>query len=283
MPDFDNQFFLDITEAIEYSALQRGYQLLLCNSRRQPLVEEAHIRQLAEQGIEGAILAHDPQLPFPASHSYLESANIPYVALFSAPSSANCDSIAVDDYAGANQAMRYLFSLGHRNIAFCSPTDGAAPHPRQKAYQEIMTLSGLPTPEHFFIPRDALDDMRGREYLSKILSCSPVPKAIFDGNDRTPLVLQKRLTELGISVPTDLSIIGFDNLRLTEHLPVPLTTIDQPKFEMGRRAVDFLLERIEFGHALEPRKEMFEPHLVIRESCGMAPSHMDHGPLVGQR
>ncbi|MEO7650992.1 MAG: GntR family transcriptional regulator, partial [Bryobacteraceae bacterium] len=116
LPDIGNQFFVEITEAIEYTALQRGYQLLLCNSRHQPAVEEMHLRQLAAQRAVGVILAHDPHAPFPASAALLAQASIPYVALFSSPSESLCDSVMLDDAGGVNQVMRYLYSLGHRRI-----------------------------------------------------------------------------------------------------------------------------------------------------------------------
>jgi DNA-binding LacI/PurR family transcriptional regulator len=71
-------------------------------------------------------------------------------------------------------------------------------------------------------------------------------------------------------VPQELSVVGFDNMRLIEHLPVPLTTVDQPKLEMGRRAAEMLFDRIEIGHSGAPRSEMFQPRLIIRDSCAIA-------------
>jgi LacI family transcriptional regulator len=93
---------------------------------------------------------------------------------------------------------------------------------------------------------------------------------LFTGNDRVALVVLKHLAEMGVKVPQDLSVIGFDNVRLTEHLPVALTTVDQPKLEMGRRAAEMLFERIEIGHPGAPRAEMFPPRLIIRDSCAIA-------------
>jgi LacI family transcriptional regulator len=91
----------------------------------------------------------------------------------------------------------------------------------------------------------------------------------------------KHLSDLGIKVPQEVSVVGFDNLRFTEHLPVPLTTVDQPTQEMGRRAVELLLERIDVGKDRPPRREVFHPHLIIRDSCAIActPEHFEV-PLV---
>ncbi|MDO8944578.1 MAG: substrate-binding domain-containing protein, partial [Desulfobacterales bacterium] len=84
------------------------------------------------------------------------------------------------------------------------------------------------------------------------------------------LMLMTNLAALNVPVPHAFSVVGFDNLRFVQHLPVPLTTIDQPKQEMGRRAAEMLLERIETGSSSPYRQEMFTPHLVIRESCSVA-------------
>jgi LacI family transcriptional regulator len=277
LPDIANAFFIEITEAIEYTALQRGYQLLLCNSRHQPSVEEMHLRQLAEQGVVGVILAHDPHAPFPQSASLLEQAKIPYVALFSSQAEALCDTVTVDDIGGVNQMMRYLYSLGHRRIAFCRPIPGDEAHPREKAYLDFMARNGCPVPPHFLIPYRSLEDDAGAEVLARVLDSPAVPTAFFAGNDRTALLLMRRLAALGVRVPQDVSVAGFDNLRFTEDLPVPLTTVDQPKQEMGRRAAELLLERIELGISAPARAHVFEPHLVIRESCAVP-----RPPLAGQ-
>jgi len=82
-----------------------------------------------------------------------------------------------------------------------------------------------------------------------------------------------------VRVPQDIAVIGFDNMRFTEHLPVALTTVDQPKLEMGRRAAELLLERIEIGVAGPPRAETYEPRLIIRDSCAIAPAEDVLSPL----
>ena len=167
--------------------------------------------------------------------------------------------------------MRYLRSLGHRRIAFCRPAPGRCPHPREKAYLDFMARMDCPAPPRYLIPYEWLDDDSAAENLQAMIQEPLAPTAFFAGNDRAALLLLKRLAELGLRVPEDVSVAGFDNLRFTEYLPVPLTTVDQPKQEMGRRVVELLLERIELG-ASAPQVKVFQPHLVIRESCGVPPA-----------
>ena len=283
LPDIVNEFYIEITEAIEYVALQREYQLLLCNSRHQPAIEESHIRQLVEQRVDGVILAHDPHMPFPPSASLLKEAHIPHVALFNSPSALACDSVLVDDYAGVNQALRYLSSLGHRRIAFCRPVAGERPHPRERAYLEFMSRNGWAVPEGYVIPREALDGAAGRDTLRRLFEMNPPPTAVFTGNDHLALIVLKHLASLQIDVPHEVSVAGFDNLRFTEHLPIPLTTVDQPKQQMGRRAVELLLERLEFDLSPDPRVEVFQPHLIIRESCAVVSVGSRFPAVVGDR
>jgi DNA-binding LacI/PurR family transcriptional regulator len=193
------------------------------------------------------------------------------VLLFSTPAEVHCSSVSVDDSAGVEQVMRYLFSLGHRHIAFGRPVEGDLPHPREREYVRLMEQQVGPVPPRFILPYEALDDSMCRATLEQLLAVEPRPTALFAGNDRVALVLLKHLSAMGVNVPHEMSVVGFDNLRFTEHLPVPLTTVDQPKQEMGRRAVELLLERIELVGGGEPRSEVFHPHLVIRDSCAMAP------------
>ncbi|HTF66417.1 MAG TPA: GntR family transcriptional regulator, partial [Edaphobacter sp.] len=116
LPDIANRFFSEVAESIEYTALQRGYQILLCNSRHQSNLEEFHIRQIVTHRVKGVILAHDPNQEVPHSLKLLREAGIPAVLLFSTTREADCDSVVLDDRAGVEQALRYLFSLGHRRI-----------------------------------------------------------------------------------------------------------------------------------------------------------------------
>ena len=281
-PDITDQFYSELTKSIEYCALHRGYHLLLCNSWHQLAQEELHIQHLASRPVSGVILAHDPQLPMPAAVSQLNAAGIPYVVLFSSPAEVACDSVMVDDRAGVDQIMRYLLSLGHRHVAFCRAVPGEEPHPRELEYHRFMAHNDLPVAPHFVVPYDSLDDSACRATLENLFRQSPRPTALFGCNDRVAMVVMKHLFDLGIKVPQEVSVVGFDNLRFTEHLPVPLTTVDQPTQEMGRRAVELLLERIEGGKDRPPRQEVFHPHLIIRDSCAMAavPEHLEVSPVT---
>jgi GntR family transcriptional regulator, arabinose operon transcriptional repressor len=270
LPDIANRFFAEITEAVEYAALQRGYQLLLCNSRHSPAIEDIHLRQLTATGVSGVILGHDPNREFPAGMRYLEEASIPAVFLFSSPQSALYDSVMLDETGGVEQVMRYLLSLGHTQVAFVRAVPGERPHPREQAFRAIVERGCGKVDERLIVPYENCDDARCQNMLEQLLSLSPPPTAIFTGNDRMALVVLKHLAALGVKVPQELSVIGFDNVRLTEHLPVALTTVDQPKLEMGRRASEMLFERIEIADCGAPRAEMFQSRLIIRDSCAIA-------------
>lgn len=268
LPDFTNRFFAEVAEAIEYAAFQRGYQVLLCNSRHQAHLEDQHLKQLAARKVDGVILAHQPNQEIPQSLGLLHAAGIPAVLLFSSARNADCDSVVLDDRAGVEQALRYLASLGHQRVAYCPPLGERTAHPRDGHYRDFIKRSGA-TP--------LLLDIVGKpeaEILAAtraMLQQEHAPTACFAGNDHVALLLLKSLAALKVRVPEQFSVVGFDNLRLVEHLPVPLTTVDQPKHEMGRRAAELLFERLEAGPSLPVRREVFTPHLVIRDSSSIAP------------
>jgi len=260
-----------VAEAIEYAAFQRGYQILLCNSRHQTRLEEQHLRQLAARKVDGVILAHQPDQEIPQAVELLRDAGIPIVLLFSSARNAEYDSVVLDDRAGVEQALRYLVSLGHRRIAYCPPLGAATAHPRDAHYREFLrqSLRGVAPLELDIVGRPEEEIVAAARAL---LQREQAPTACFAGNDHVALLLLKALAALQVRVPEQFSVVGFDNLRLVEHLPVPLTTVDQPKQEMGRRAAELLFERMEGGPGLPIQRQLFRPHLVIRESCSVAPT-----------
>ena len=270
LPDIGNRFFIEVAEAVEYASLHRGYLLLLSNFRHNPAIEEWQVREFARRKVDGVILAHDATQPFPRGLELLRKQGIPFLMLFSSSFDSAFDSVVLDERAGVEQVLRYLWSLGHRRIAFCRPLASPQPHPREAAFRTLMHEEGLAVPEHFLVPLEQIAENSGADLLKRLLEGEPRPTAIFAGNDRIALLVLKHLAALGLRVPEDVSLVGFDNLRFTEHLSPPLTTVDQPKAEMGRRAVEMLLERIELGLGGEARREVFQPHLVVRGSCRVA-------------
>ncbi len=268
LPDFTNRFFAEVAEAIEYAAFQRGYQVLLCNSRHQAHLEDQYLKQLAARKVDGVILAHQPNQEIPQSLGLLQAAGIPTVLLFSSARNADCDSVVLDDRAGVEQALRYLASLGHKRIAYCPPLGERTSHSRDAHYREFVRRSGAAPLSLDIVGKPEAEILAATRAM---LQLKDAPTACFAGNDHVALLLLKSLAALKVRVPEQFSVVGFDNLRLVEHLPVPLTTVDQPKQEMGRRAAELLFERLEAGPGLAVRREVFTPHLVIRDSSSIAP------------
>ncbi len=265
LPDIANRFYVEVTEVIEYTTLQRGYQLLLSCYRYRDNLREAQLTQFATQGLSGVILGHDSSRELPPALEALRRESIPAVLLFNVPMESPFDSVVIDQQAGVDQVLRYLFSLGHHRIAFCRPLESTRSTLREDCFLKGMRDAGHAVPDEYRIPLEDLE--AGPETLRRLLARKHKPTAIFAGNDRIALIVMKRLNELGVRVPEDISLVGFDNLNYTEHLQVPLTTVDQPKDLLGRRASELLFERMEQGAALPPRREVYQPRLVIRASC----------------
>lgn len=101
-------------------------------------------------------------------------------------------------------------------------------HPRERTFLDIMTRNGLPASERSILPFECLEDASGLAALERPLAGQPRPTSVFAGNDRVALMVLKHLSTLQVRVPDEVSVAGFDNPRFTEHLSVPLTTVDQP-------------------------------------------------------
>jgi len=271
LPDISNRFFIEVTDAVEYTLLQRGYQLLLSNYRHQAALQEIQLRQFRAHQVKGAIVGQDAHWELPRALAMLNEAAIPAVLLFSAGTQPLFDSVTIDERAGVMQALKYLFSLGHQRIAFCRPLAGERPHLRELAYRELMAQAGHAVPDAYVVPFEGMEDPEDSPAFRELFRDNAWrPTAVFAGNDRTALLVLKRLAGMELRVPEDVSVVGFDNLSFTEHLPVPLTTVDQPKDVLGRRAAELLLERVEFRLDAAPRREVYQPRLVVRESCALA-------------
>lgn len=177
------------------------------------------------------------------------------------------DYVMSDHFGGALRAVQHLIGLGHERIGLVSWRDPSISlEQRAAGYRQALVESGLPyepvlTCEVEGYPSVAVEPLR--EFLSR----SPGVTAVFAVNDQLALAVYKSARELGLRIPEDLAVVGFDNLDFTMHLDVPLTTVEQPAQEMGYQAVEALVRRIN-GTATTWQQIILPTRLIIRNSCG---------------
>ena len=261
--DLHNPFFAEIMDGIFDAADDLDYRLLVGTGRRLAAGERRAIDVLLEHRADGFLLV-SPRL---SGTDILEIARLtPTVVVARQMRAPHVDSIANDDLAGGKLAVRHLVELGHTRIAHVDGGRGAGATGRRTGYLREMERHGL-APQ--VVPGE-FTEAAGVSAAELLLASGKLPTAIFAANDLVAAGTLDRFEDAGLRVPEDVSIIGYDNTFLAALHHMSLTTVDQPRPEIGRLALTTLIERID-GVRTEAVHLQLQPSLVIRSTTGPPP------------
>jgi LacI family transcriptional regulator len=265
LPDSSNTFFAEIGRGIEIAAFESGYNVILCNSDEDPQKENLYIDVLTKKQVDGIILTSTSR-----QGDALRSLNklqIPIVLLDREITGLTLDTVLTDNKAGGLIATNHLISLGHQRIGCITGPSSTAPSAQRViGYQQALDEAGIPYAESLVRSGD-FHASSGLVMGNELLSMAEPPSAIFACNDMMAIGVLRAASERGLRVPGDLALVGFDDIELGSFTNPALTTIAQPKLELGSKAIQFLLRRIKNPRS-DVQYEMLPVELVPRASCG---------------
>jgi DNA-binding LacI/PurR family transcriptional regulator len=259
--DLHNPFFAEAIDGIRERAGQSDYQLLLATGGLSATGEAGAIETFLRFRVDGLILAG---AVLPAGQIAATAAACPTVLLSRTIRGHDVDTVNNDERVGSRLAVQHLAQLGHTAIAHIDGGKGAGAAARRAGYERAMRECGLE--QSIRVVTGDFTEQSGVDGAERLLTSDQAPTAIFAANDLIAAGVLHRAEDLGLRVPHDVSIVGYDNSSIAAMHHMSLTTVNQPREEMGRFAVDLLLERL--ADRKTAVRHVVTPTLVARTSSG---------------
>ncbi len=272
VPDLINPFYAQLVSAVAKQCVIHGFAPIVCSSYDSPQLEDRQIDILLRQQVAGILLSSINNSD--DSLKRLTSPGAPPLILFDQSHEGfTGNSVSFDFFKGGYMAAQHLIRCGHRKIAFVShPLNRSSRKQIFDGYCRALADAGIEIEKEMVLIRPAQQDMEGdvdfnngKALAQMLLECSCLPDAVMAINDITAIGIIDSLSQHGIKVPRDLSVIGFDNIPMSAMISTPLTTIHQPALETGRAAADMLFANIA-NPKLDSIQITIQPELVIRQS-----------------
>jgi DNA-binding LacI/PurR family transcriptional regulator len=263
--DLHNPFFAEIASGIEEYASELGHRLLIITGGRRQQRERAMLEALLEYRTDGLIVV-SPRLS--GTEIAADVGALPCVIIGRRVRNTQIDCVMTDEALGAHQAIEHFVSLGHERIVHVDGGPGAGAAPRRAGYVRAMADAGL---ERFatVIAGEFTEDA-GIAAAETLLRGAELPTGVFAANDLVAIAMIDRLEQGGVRVPEDISVVGFDNTFVAGLNHISLTTVNQPRQEMGQEALALLLERVA-GRTTRAIR-LHEPTLIVRSTTAPPPA-----------
>ncbi len=267
LPSVANPFYAEMARGVTNFCEPAGYVTVMFSTDERQDREISYITTLAGYHADGVMLVGNERT-VESNIKLLTQHGIPYVVVDSHAASADY-CVTVEDYSGVHRMTKHLLGAGHRRIAFISGQGYVSDelNPRLRGYRDAMAAAGAAI-NPLMIEMGAYTVQSGYEKTQLLLSRGLSITAILCGNDLIAVGAYQAVRQRGMKVPRDISIVGYDDIFVSDILDPPLTTVKSPVYDMGVAAASMLYKRIQ-GQLTEPCAETFEPTLVLRGSVGV--------------
>jgi DNA-binding LacI/PurR family transcriptional regulator len=265
-PEIKHDFFSSAISGIEEVAHQHGYTIIVCQSNESVEREIANVDVLIHYRVAGVIVSISQETKCGEHFQELLRKKIPLVFFDRVCDDVQASKVVIDDERSAFDAVTYLLHKGYTKIAhFAGPQDLRICSKRMQGYADALQQHGIPMAEEF-VRHGGLDEQDGYRSMDALIRDGGMPEAIFAVNDPVAIGAYQRIKEAGLRIPDDIAILGFSNSTIASLVDPPLTSIEQPSFDMGSRSAEILLDTID-GRMIVPRTLVLETKLVVRKSA----------------
>lgn len=258
IPDITNPFFPEIARGVEDAASELGYNIFLCNTNWNFAKEEIYLRVLQERRVDGIIIT-----PVSDEKMY-NNIQVPMVFISRIPHEVSNSFVVIDNVRGGFLATKQLLESGYKRVAFIGgKSEVHVSAERLEGYKSALNRYKYPVDEALIL-NGKFNSQSGYEIAGKLLSTPNPPDAVFAANDVIALGVLQRVKEVGLNVPGEFGIVGFDDIPFAAYSQIQMTTISQPKYQMGKFAAEICIGEIGDKTRNDSKKMILEPELVIR-------------------
>ncbi len=278
--DITNPFHAEVARGVEDLAADYESNVILCNTDSRPKKEAAYVDLLLEKRVDGIIFTSVKMNESDVTD--LRARHVPFVFAGRSLPDVDADSVVVDNVLGGSQATNHLLALGHQRIAYIAgPSHVSASMDRFDGYCQALRRAGL-EPDPDLVAEGDFRQEGGYRAMSLLLGRGGPLTAVFAANDYMAIGALEAVLERGLRVPEDVAVVGFDDILFAGLHLVQLTTVAQPKYDMGAIAARILFERITGASEGKSWHRVVLPsRLVIRRTCGDHLGRRRFGPPAG--
>ncbi|HCY75447.1 MAG TPA: transcriptional regulator [Ignavibacteriales bacterium] len=264
IPDISNPFFASIAKSVEKSARKFGYSIILCDSEESTDIEKESLQLMLNRKVDGLIIS---PVGLEVSHLVAVSQkNIPIVLLDRYFPNLNLPFVTSDNYQGALEAVNLLIENGHTRIACIQGLKNTSPNnDRVRGYKDAHLNKQL-TIDESLIVGDSFGEDNGYIETKLLLRKNPLPTAIFSVSNLISLGAIRAISEEGLKIPEDISMISFDDQPYSRFLSTPMTTVSQQSTQIGQIATKLLLDQIESKRSHDPQGIFLPTKIILRDS-----------------
>lgn len=263
--DITNPFFPELVKSFEDIAVQYGQEVMIANTNYDPHRMEICVSRMLQRKVDGVAIMTSEM----SDHliDELSSRSIPLIFLDTAKPEKGISNVLVNYAVGIDEAVEHLISLGHRDIAFIAgPASLTSAQLRKQAFVKSIESKGLKLTKHSIEEGNHRTD-GGHDAMLRLLTLPKRPTAVLTSNDMTAIGAMDAIFERGLSIPKDISLIGFDGIELSAYVQPALTTVHLPRHELAKMAFRALYNTYQSG-TTAGAEYVIEPKLLIRKSTG---------------